>query len=714
MIRPRIVQAFIKRPKHCRTLTSFDSILYRAKQMVRTKQREAGILREFFFSSLSSQTIIYKALSTSKQLAEFYPDLRDPEFKTSFGVFHRRFSTNTLSNWDKVQPFRLIAHNGEINTIEGNRLAAISREKALGLRVDELVTHMGSSDSGNFNGMVEALKYRSSIPNIAEILAIMTPPAGTGNSEYFRFWSRAMESWDGPALIAFCDGKRIGARLDRNGFRPCRWLQTKENFYLASEVGCFEVEPKNILRQGTLYAGRSVSIHIMKGEISFSNPDVTPSYETAHFDCRLIPLDYMAPAKMGGRLKEKSHLFHYTKEDLQKVLYPMIQMGKEPIGSMGDTARPSVLSHLHRSVYDYIYQNFAQVTNPPLDYIREKMVTDLNVFLGRKPNIFEPKELIPPPKALNLNGPILSLGQMEYVENIEKLKPEYALYFKKFDTLFDKSKGVEGFNNRIDEIVGEVVSAVNNGIQIVCLSDREATQDKLPIPAILIMRAVQLKLNSLGLRLRVSILIDSGEIRDAHQVAVLIGFGASAVCPYLALDISRNENLPGLEQIFPDEREKRLINALESGVLRVMAKSGISVLRSYQGAELFTLLGLAEDITKKYFPGHKSLIGGLNFKSLVQEIISRSDDSEKDKVPHNYLYKEHSSGRLGEVHSMTSKRARVLHEALAEDFGSKKAMNHLEKFSKEVTEKTVNIRHLMTYKKKSHRLVGGGKYRFNS
>ncbi|MEX1099626.1 MAG: glutamate synthase central domain-containing protein, partial [Bacteriovoracaceae bacterium] len=539
---PRIIQAFIKRPVHCRTMASFDKMLYFAKQMTRVNQKEAGIVREFYFTSLSCRTIIYKALSTGEQLSAFYQDLNNPTYKTSLAMFHRRFSTNTLSSWDKVQPFRLIAHNGEINTIEGNVSAAITREKSLGLRVDELITHKGSSDSGNMNGMVEALKYRSSIPNLAEILAIMIPPAGSDESDYFQFWSRAMEPWDGPALVAFSDGKRIGARLDRNGFRPCRWMRTENAFFLSSEAGCFEIAPSEIRSQGALHAGRCVSIHVLNGEVSFSNPDNADHYKDAKFDPRLKELPFMEPKNKNPEFLKNRNLFYYTKEDLSKVLIPMIVDKKEPIGSMGDTSRLASLSTVHRTIYDYFYQNFAQVTNPPLDYIREKMVTELKVYLGRKPNIFEPKELIPPPEAIEASGPVLSLGQMEYIKQVRDFDKDTTLKSETFDILFERDGGVDKFHEKIESVVAKVVQSVRDGVNIVTLSDREASYENLPIPAILVMRAVQLQLNREGLRLRISLIVDSGEVRDAHQVAALIGFGASAVCPYMALETARYED----------------------------------------------------------------------------------------------------------------------------------------------------------------------------
>jgi glutamate synthase domain-containing protein 2/glutamate synthase domain-containing protein 1/glutamate synthase domain-containing protein 3 len=694
---PRIIQVIIKRPDHCRTMESFDKLLHFAKQNVRTKQKEEGITGEFFFTSLSSRSIIYKALSTSSQLEEFYPDLKDPKYKANFVIFHRRFSTNTKSSWDKVQPFRLIAHNGEINTIEGNRAAAISREKAIGLQMDELITRTGASDSGNFNGMVEALKYRSSIPNLAEILSIMLPPANTEDSEYFKFWSRAMEPWDGPALISFCDGKRIGARLDRNGFRPCRWTKTEDTFYLASEAGCFELEPKSIKNQGCLHAGRSVNIHVLSGEVSFNNPDKTKFYENAHFDSRLIPLEYISPVEKQSLHSEKKSLFYFTKEDLSKELYPMIIDGKEAIGSMGDTARLPAMSSVHRSIYDYFYQNFAQVTNPPLDYIREKMVTELKVYLGRKPNIFSPKELIPPPQAIELPGPIISLGQMEYINNLNKTSINVKV--KSFDILFKRGSTAPQFHTQVNEIVNSVIKEVKSGLNVIVLSDRKATYENLPIPSILIMRAVQLQLNELGIRLRVSLIVDSAEIRNSHQIAVLIGFGASAVCPYLSLEIARNEEIPNNTDLDSDEKEKRLINAFGQGFLRIMAKRGISVLRSYQGAELFTIIGLNEDIMSSFFKKHKSIIGGLNFQNLIDEIHARTEETKDGEIPNNFLYKEQASEKKGERHSISSKRSRTLHKILEEDFDTKEGKALFSDFAKEF-EEPCHIRNLLDYKKK--------------
>ena len=690
---PKMVQVFIKRPSHCRTTTSFEELLYTAKQMVRTNQSKKGIKSEFFFNSLSARTIVYKALATSHQLDKFYLDLKEPDFKVAFVMFHRRFSTNTLPSWDKVQPFRMIAHNGEINTIEGNRAAAVSRELALGLPKDQILIREGSSDSGNLNGMIEALKFRSSMPFLKDILSIMIPPAGSHASSYFRFWSRAMEPWDGPALVVYCDGKKIGARLDRSGFRPCRWKKTKDYFALCSETGVFNFDAKDVEEQGVLNAGRTVDIHIYEGEINFLNPDELLENKDFVFDPRLRLLPYQSPIVKEDRYSKMMNLFYYTKEDLSKELHPMIEEGKGPIGSMGDTATLPALSTIHRSIYDYFFQDFAQVTNPPLDYIREKMVTGLKVYLGRKPNIFSPKEMIPPFKAIELDGPIIGHGQMESLlaeNNVGVI-----------DICFDRSKETQSFIDRIDECVALAVGATLNGKNIIILSDRKATFDRPPIPSILVMRAVQVELNRLGIRLKISLIVDSGEIRNDHQIAVLISFGASAVCPYLALDIARyGDKLNFTENLTQDEREIRLIKALKEGVLKIMAKRGISILRSYQGSELFTIMGVSTEILNKLFKKHKLTLGGLNFKHVLEEILKRTEETKDSSIPNNFIYKEHASGKFGEKHSITSKKTALLHKLLKNDFAGTQSEQWKE-FKKSIHSSPINIRDFFELKENS-------------
>ena len=693
---PAITQVIIRRPIHCRTDASFDRLLYAAKQHVRTREREHGIVKEFFFASLSANTVVYKALTTAQDLPLFFPDLRNPEYKTRFALYHRRFSTNTRTAWDKVQPFRLIGHNGEINTIAGNRSWALSREKSLGLRSDELLTLKGISDSGTLNELAEALKYRSSMPNLEDILAIMIPPAHD-NNRYYNFWGRAMEPWDGPAIVVYCDGHSIGARLDRNGFRPARWALTRDSVYLSSEAGSFGIDESTVEAKGSLQAGTGMTFFMQHNEVFFRDPGSSIENREAVFDPRLVPLNDYAEYPGPSALSQKK-LFNVTQEEMDKLLIPMALEAKEPIGSMGDTARLAIFSDLPRSFFDYFYQNFAQVTNPPLDYLRERMVTDLRVFLGPKPNIFEPKELIPLDPALLLESPVLSLSQMLQVENRKHLKRHKSLIVSEvFDIIFEREQGVQGFELALKQLQQDVLTAVENDVSVIILSDRNADPDHLPIPALLALRKVVNTLNASGLRLRASIVMHTGEARSAHHIAALIGFGAAAVCPYLALEIAAYEYHPRMKKIFTDQKEKNLIQAFENGLLKIMSKSGISVVRSYQSAKRFTSLGLGPKLTHTFFPGQTSPIGGIEIEELVADILRNADRQPKGHaLLQTYLYREHNKEVLGERHSMTSRRSRKLHEALKASPDAKTAYQEYLQMGSQ--NEPVNIRHLLDFK----------------
>ena len=666
---PHIQHVIIERPAHCRTDESFNKALYAAKQATRTKHRESGFSGEFFFTSLSTTTIVYKALTKAEHLDKLYLDLQDPRFTSRFALVHRRFSTNTRTSWDKAQPFRLIAHNGEINTIAGNRSWAFAREHALGLPFDELLTHTGISDSGSLNEMVEALKYRSSIPNVEDILAIMIPPADQHNS-FYKFWSRAMEPWDGPAFITFSDGEKIGARLDRNGFRPARWTMTEDRFYLCSEAGAFPVEERAVEAKGTLRAGSGVSVELSSGIVHFEDPSRALDNHDARFDAHLLKIEFGARSTETPDLSCQ-HLFCYTEEDRERLLFPMILEGKEPIGSMGDTARPAILSSEPRSFFDYFYQEFAQVTNPPLDYLRESMVTDLTTYLGRRPNIFAPKELIPPARAIELKSPVLGLSQMEYLQKLaENGGTQAHLKTRELHMTFRRDHGSVGFRAQLRKLAADAVTAVQNGCSIVILTDRLATYEHPPIPSLLVLRGVSKALNQAGELLSASIIVDTGEVRSTHHVAALVGFGAAAVCPRLALQIACFDPDASLQKLLPEQKEKNLLKTLDAGLLKVMAKIGISVVRSYHGARLFSAIGLGKEIAKEYFSGVASPVGGIGIDQLVEKILHETAQAkelaESGKFRSTYVFKEHVKGVVGEKHSMTSTRSRFLHKLARE------------------------------------------------
>lgn len=696
---PFIIQAIIKRPDHCRTDSSFDKLLHSAKQMNRTKMRENGIVKEFFFASLSARTIVYKALTKADKLKEFYLDLQNPEFKTRFALFHRRFSTNTKTSWDKTQPFRIIAHNGEINTITGNRSWALSREKYLGLHKDELLTHKEISDSGSLNEMVEALTYRSSIPFVEDILAIMIPPASKDNS-FYKFWSRAMEPWDGPALISFCDGSSIGARLDRNGFRPCRWLTTEDHLYVSSEAGSFDIDEEQVIAKGSLHAGNGIKMDLSVGKVRFRDPSRSRENFDAEFIHRLTPLKSQN-VEEEDTSQADMNLFRYTKEDVNKLLVPMITDAKEPIGSMGDTARPAMFSNQPRSFFDFFYQNFAQVTNPPLDYIREEMVTDLSTYIGKRPNIFSPKELIPQFPGFEVESPILSLGQMKTLRMLNKSTSRVKT--AEFSMTFDRVHGHVGFRSAIREITEEAIKKVQEGVTILIISDRHATYDHPPIPSLLVLRSLVNALNESGLRLNASIVVDTAEVRNTHHFSALVGFGATAVCPYRSLEFARFEDNRKLKDLTPDEREENLIKAYNLGLLKIMAKSGISVARSYQSSKLFTALGIGEEIKDMFFPGLFSPVGGIDLNQLVDQILDHTeflnDDDNRGKLINTYQYREHNRGKKGEKHSMTNTRSKIVHKLVRDSNFTLQDNGLFEEYLKIGSkEEPVNIRHLFDFK----------------
>lgn len=659
---PTILHAIIRRPDHCTTDSSFDELLHTAKQMTRTREKEAGISKEFFFTSLSPKTLVYKALTRSEDLVRFYGDLRNKAYKTRFVLFHRRFSTNTVSTWDKVQPFRLIAHNGEINTIAGNRSWALSRERAGGIRKDELLTHDGISDSGSVNEMVEALRYRSHIPYMEDVMAIMMPPAQV-SSEYYEFWSRSMEPWDGPAFITYSDGEAIGARLDRNGFRPCRWIISEDHFYLSSEAGIFDRGSEPVLQKGTIGAGNGVTMDLENGKIFFRDPSESRENYDAKFDARLVPID-RTYSGMTDLSEEQEKLFWYSQEDQSRILFPMIETGKEPIGSMGDTARLAVFSDQPRPLYDFFYQHFAQVTNPPLDYLREKMVTDLSIHLGPKPNIFAQKELIPPPVGITMESPVLTLDQMDFLHRLAISEDSpYRVRSKTVDCTWSPELGVSGFRQALVHLREQVDLAIEEDVSILILSDRSATKEMLPIPGLLALRTVVNHLNATGKRLRTSIVMETGGVRSTHQLACLIGFGASAVCPYLAIATAKNATHPKLKHLEPEQRERNLIHALEQGLLKIMAKAGISVVRSYQTSKLFTAVGLHEELISEFFPGLHSPIGGLTLRQIIERQVRHTFDLlGEPSLPNLYLFKEHAKGMKGERHGMTISRSRQIHK----------------------------------------------------
>ena len=660
--RPEIIQAVLCRPAALRTNAAFNRQLYMAQQRTRSELRARDAVGDLHFASLSCDTVVYKGLLRAPDLARFYADLRDPRFITRFAVFHRRFSTNTASAWDKAQPFRMIGHNGEINTIAGNRSWSYSREQSLGLRPDELVT-TSASDSGSLNQQVEAMRFRSSIPRTEDALAILMPPA-TERSGFYRFWGRAMEPWDGPALVTYADGDAVGARLDRNGFRPCRWAMTADTFFLASEAGLFSVPDDAVQAKGTLNAGSGVRVTLARGELHFADPSRSRENRGAHFEPRLKPL----PERENPEIPAFSLPLHgVCKDELQTVLLPMVAAGKEAIGSMGDTAQVAVLSERRRSIYEFFFQDFAQVTNPPLDFLRERMVTDLSTVLGHKPNIFAPKELLPPTPAWSLPSPLLSRGQMATITELAQHRiDDQRVRSTTLPMTFASDRGPEHLAEALEQLAADALAAVDAGISVLILSDREASGERAPMPSLLALRAVVTALNRAGRRLDASVVLDAADVRNAHHLACAIGFGATAVCPWLALAIAAGSPDRSLRELSAEQREANLLRALRDGLLKVMSKVGISVVGSYQSSKLFSPLGLRQSLVSGFFGAMHSPVQGLGLEDFAADALARAAlAADQDaRLPLPSLGRLKELRNAGERHAMTADRARALHVAL--------------------------------------------------
>ncbi len=699
---PEILHAVIAWPPSCRTEASFNQQLYLAKQRVRTTMKQGGIYQQFFFASLSTRTIVYKALTRAEDLPRYYDDLRNPAFKTRFGIFHRRFSTNTRTAWDKAQPFRMIAHNGEINTIAGNHSSAYAREQNLGLPPDELLTHHNVSDSGTLNGMVEALTYRSSMPHTEDVLAIMVPPAARTNG-YYTFWGRAMEAWDGPAFISYCDGRTLGARLDRNGFRPCRWAMSDDFFYLGSEAGVFEVDERTIVAKGALRAGSGVRFDLQSGKVHFRDPSLSHENEGASFDARLSPIARHDSVHEPWATQRQG-VYLFNKEERDKIVVPMIKTGKEPIGSMGDTARLAVLSEQPRSFFDFFYQTFAQVTNPPLDYLRERMVTDLEVHLGKQPNIFAPKELLPPMPGLRLASPVIDLHDYTYLRELSRASdPPLGQQTVELHTHFTRDGGNTAFRERLEALGEEAVVAVHDGARILLLTDRLADREAPPVPSLLALRSIVCALNDRGIRLECSIVIASGEVRTSHHIAALLGFGASAVCPVLPLELAATHAHRSLDQQSVEDKIRHVITALEGGVLKIMSKMGISVARSYRSAKLFCAVGLGEEIISRYFRGLGSPIGGYDINGLAEVVLRNTAQSTDGSslLTSPFLFKEHAKLTAGEKHSMTSAQSRIVHDLVVLETDSQAGREKYDEYLALTGSATpTNLRHLLQFDRK--------------
>jgi glutamate synthase (ferredoxin) len=606
-----------------------------------------------YICSLSTRTLVYKALCTGRTLHEFYLDLHSKQYATHFAVFHQRYATNVLPSWDRAQPLRMVAHNGEINTIWSNRAHVDARCSLLPRECDPLYTRDGS-DSMSLDEVAELLcNYER---NIAEAVRMMLPPAiGVQESAFHRYHADCMEPWDGPSALVFTDGRMVGAALDRNGLRPCRFVITDTGLVVAgSEVGLADVDSDTIIRSGRLGPGQMILLDLERSRL-IEGLELDRFFEDLAPYSKLIDDIPLEPSATPVSTLEKANLmrlqrgFGYTREEVKMVVGPMALESKEAVWSMGDDTPIAALAHSPRPLYGFFRQRFAQVTNPPIDSLREACVVSLRTRLGPWPHLLDKHAPLP---GLVLPSPFLSLGQVAALhEGTYALRDELPLAHLNCTFADDGS-----LKQAVIELQERAVALVQGGARILLLTDRTACAQVLPIPMAMATGAVHHALVKVGLRTRAGLALEAGDCRDVHHAAVLIGYGAGCVCPWLALQTARS--LGG------EEAEGRLLKTLEGGLAKVMSKMGISVLDSYRAAQLFDLLGLDAGIADLCFPGTLSPMGGQNFTDIEAAIRSSwIAEPEGGELP-DYGWVRFRKAERAEPHTWQPQRTRDLQVAV--------------------------------------------------
>ncbi|WP_269936972.1 glutamate synthase large subunit [Arthrobacter sp. HY1533] len=627
-------------PLDIRVANALDGKAFRLRKRA---QQKHGV----YFPSLSSKTIVYKGMVTTAQLEPFYPDLSDPRFASKLAVVHSRFSTNTFPSWPLAQPFRTIAHNGEINTVKGNRNWMRARQSTMAHRLlgetpEELfpICTPGASDSASFDEVAELL-WLSGRP-LTEAVMMMIPEAWENHATmdparkaFYEYHSLMMEPWDGPAAVSFTDGTLVGATLDRNGLRPARWWTTTDGLVvLASEVGVLELAPETIASKGRVAPGTMFLVDTDKG-IIISDADIKAQAAAAN------PYEEWARENTISLadLPEREHVVHtsasvvhrqrtfgYTTEELKILLGPMAKAGAEPLGAMGTDTPVAVLSQRPRLLFDYFVQQFAQVTNPPLDAIREELVTSLNTTIGPQGNLLSRNKVKAPQLALTFpvinNDDLAKIANMESPVAADGSGGEHIAM--KVRGLYKVDGGAPALRARLAEISEQVSGAINRGVQYIVLSDRDSSAVWAPIPSLLLLSSVHHHLLRSANRTKVSLVVEAGDVREVHHVAVLVGYGAAAVNPYLAMEsveeLIRNGDVTG---VTPEQGVYNLIKALGKGVLKIMSKMGISTVASYCGAQTFEALGLSQEIINRHFTGTVTQLGGVGMDVIAAEVGAR-------------------------------------------------------------------------------------------
>lgn len=631
---PAVKQVFIGANLEKDTL---ERKLYMVRKLAEIEIRDSQIAnRDYFYQpSLSCKTIVYKGMFTPDQLANYYLDFNHPKFKSAISLVHSRFSTNTFPTWSLAQPFRIIAHNGEINTIKGNRLWMQAREGIMKSEIfgDDLkkllpIIEPGKSDSASFDNVLEFLHMTGrSIPHA---LCMMIPesfnqknPIPDSLKAFYEYHSTIMEPWDGPASMVFSDGRYIGGTLDRNGLRPSRYVITKNDLIvMGSEVGVQTFEPEEIKMKGRLRPGKILLVDTqlgiiipdeeVKAQLSRRNP-----YQMWLSENRLLMNDIQVKQRVPSSIDNfdtYSKVFGYTKEDMYEIIKPMCDSGAEPTSSMGNDAPPAVFSDKPKRLFDYFKQMFAQVTNPPIDSIREGLVMALTNYIGS----LHSNLLIETPehcKLVKFQGPILTNTDLG---KIKDLKDEIFSH-KIISMVFPVNEGKSGLEKAMDIILAEAEKAVDEHKNYIILSDRNISENMAPVPSLLAVAAVHHHLIKVKKRMQVGIIVETAEAREINHFALLLGYGASVINPYLAFGAIDHMVKEGKIKLEYNEARKNYIKSIDKGLLKVMSKMGISTLRSYHGAQIFEAIGIGKEVIDKYFTGTVSKIGGIGMEEISKE-----------------------------------------------------------------------------------------------
>src|SRR3954469_17664062 len=612
--------------------------------------------KEFYVASMSARTLVYKGMLLANQVGTYYKDLQDPRVVSALALVHQRFSTNTFPTWDLAHPFRLIAHNGEINTLRGNVNWIRARQGAIHSPIlqkdlDKLwpLIYEGQSDSASFDNALELLVMGGY--SIAHAMMMMIPEAWENHTymdpnrrAFYEYHAAMMEPWDGPAAIAFTDGRQIGATLDRNGLRPARYIVTDDDLVImGSECGCLPIPEESIVKKWRLQPGKMFLVDVEKGRIiddkelkdTLANAKPYGDWiERIRVKLDEVESDKEQPERSDVPLLDRQQAFAYTQEDLKFLMTPMAMNGEEPIGSMGNDSPLAVLSKKKNTLYHYFKQLFAQVTNPPIDPIREELVTSLVSFIGPKPNLLGIDELNPPLR-LEVSQPVLDFYEMEKIRHIDRYTQGKFKSWE-LDICYPVAWGKEAIEAKLASLRAQAEDAVRSGYSIVIISDRKVDREHVAIPALLALSAIHQHLVGKGLRTSTGLVVETGSAREVHHFALLGGFGAEAVHPYLAMETLLELAAQGKlgEGVDGKKALKNFVKAMGKGLKKVMSKMGISTYMSYTGAQIFEAVGLSRTLVDKYFTGTTSNVGGIGLFEVAEEAlhVHRAAFGERDPV----------------------------------------------------------------------------------